>query len=140
MDNQISFESKSELLKRLQVFHDRDCSLMILKDKRLQFIDSETKESLFEVEFNEPILNCVFGDRCQREKSKRILTALDLKSFDDLEKLKIEMIDFYFSYSGMVIHASEINPNFVKGGKESFYGDDLYLQLTKITSMGFATK
>jgi len=138
--SKISFESKSELLKRLHIYHDRDCSLIVFNDKTLQFVDAASKELLFEVDFSESILKCDFADRCRRVKSKRTLMVLAINSCGDLEKLRIELIDFYFSETDLVVHASEINPNFVKGGKESFYGDDAYLQLTKITSMGFEAK
>lgn len=143
MDNHLSkinFESKSELLKRLRIDHDQDCSLVVFSDKTLQFVDAASKELLFEADFSESILKCVFADRCRRVKSKRTLMVLAINSCGDLEKLRIELIDFYFSETDLVIHASEINPNFVKGGKEKFYGDDLYLRLTNVTSIGFTAK
>jgi len=135
---EVKFEEKERLIDLLYRFHDRDACIAILNERGFAFTDLETAEPFMEFRLSKPIAECVFIDKCVQKGSKRIVTVMDLEKAADLEKIRLELWDFYFSDLDMVICASRINPRFVKGGKASFYLEHLYIKIDNVLSISAA--
>jgi len=125
----VTFNQKNRLLTKLYKFHDYDCSLVFADEKTLKFVQLDSGKLLFQIEFKHPILDSIIINESKQMKGKQIITFPDINPLNQLEELKLELIDFYLSDTNMIISASKINPNFKEEGKKSFYLNHIYIEL-----------
>lgn len=131
-----SFEKdKGKLIDLLNAFHDYRVSFSSLKNNVIHAIDIEENQILFKIEFNASILDSIIAHTLKQVRNQRTIEILDFNSPDDVSKLKMELITFYFSYPNMVIYAKIINPDFHKERKDNFYLDSIYLTFDNIENI-----
>ena len=128
----IGFSNKSILIPLFDVLHDSSVQFKVVDDYNIELIVQCLNESIskkINLCFFDSVLDSFIIYRFSNENGNFIGKIVDKGESKDLEKLKVELIDSFFTNIDIVFYSVDIS--------SKIYGDKFLIKFLNIKSISF---
>ena len=128
----IDFSNKSLLIPLFDALHDSSVRFKVVDDYNIELNIQCINESMSEkinLYFSDPVLDSFTIYGFSNEDGKFIGKIVDNGESKDLEKLKVELIDTFFTNTDIVFYSVDIS--------SKIYGSKFFIKFLNIKSISF---
>lgn len=128
----IDFSNKSLLISLFDALHDSSVQFKVVDDYNIELNIQCINESMSEkinLYFSDPVLDLFTIYGFSNEDGKFIGKIVDNGESKDLEKLKVELIDTFFTNTDIVFYSVDIS--------SKIYGSKFFIKFLNIKSISF---
>ncbi len=132
LNKNIDFLNKSSLIPLFDVLHDSSVQFKVVDDYNVELNVQCINESMskkISLCFSDPVLDSFTIYDFSNEDGKFIGKIVDNGESKDLEKLKVELIDTFFTNTDIVFYSVDIS--------SKIYGSKFFIKFLGIKSISF---
>lgn len=132
LNKNIDFLNKSSLIPLFDVLHDSSVQFKVIDDYNVELNVQCINESMskkISLCFSDPVLDSFTIYDFSNEDGKFIGKIVDNGESKDLEKLKVELIDTFFTNTDIVFYSVDIS--------SKIYGSKFFIKFLGIKSISF---